>query len=70
MDGKDIEKAFWQSESYASRQYANLIILADGDKVLLFPKSKDGTLIIQNPIPGMKYSLTQMTSLQNCVKQF
>lgn len=43
MDGKDIEKAFWQAESYASRQYANLIILADGDKVLLYPKSKDGT---------------------------
>ena len=43
MDGKDLEKAFWQAESYASRQYAGLIILADGEKVLLFPKSKDGT---------------------------
>lgn len=42
MDGKDVEKAFWQAESYASRQYANLIILADGREVLLFPKSKDG----------------------------
>ena len=48
MDGKDIEKAFWQAESYASRQYANLIILADGDKVLLFPKSKDGTFKYSN----------------------
>ena len=43
MDGKDLETAFWQAESYASRQYAGLIILADGDKVLLFPRSKDGT---------------------------
>lgn len=41
MDGKGIEIAFWQAESYASRQYANLIILADGDKILLFPKRKD-----------------------------
>ena len=48
MDGKDIEKAFWQAESYASRQYANLIILADGDKVLLFPKSKDGVFKYSN----------------------
>ncbi len=48
MDGKDIEKAFWQAESYASRQYANLIILADGDKVLLFPKSKDGPFKYSN----------------------
>lgn len=48
MDGKDIEKTFWQAESYASRQYANLIILADGDKVLLFPKSKDGTFKFSN----------------------
>ncbi len=48
MDGKDIEKAFWQAESYASRQYANLIILADGDKVLLFHKSKDGTFKYSN----------------------
>ena len=40
MDGKDIETAFWQAESYASRQYANLIILADGDKVLLFPRKE------------------------------
>ncbi len=43
MDGKDLETAFWQAESYASRQYAGLIILADGEKVLLFPRSKDGT---------------------------
>lgn len=43
MDGRDIEKAFWQAESYASRQYASLIILADNKKVLLIPKSKDGT---------------------------
>ncbi len=48
MDGKDIEIAFWQAESYASRQYASLIILADGDKVLLFPKSKDGTFKYSN----------------------
>ena len=40
MDGKGIETAFWQAESYASRQYANLIILADGDKVLLFPRKQ------------------------------
>ena len=43
MDGKDLETAFWQAESYASRQYAGLIILADGEKVLLYPRSKDGT---------------------------
>ena len=48
MDGKDIEVAFWQAESYASRQYAGLIILADGDKVLLFPQSKDGTFKYSN----------------------
>ena len=48
MDGKDIEIAFWQAESYASRQYASLIILADGDKLLLFPKSKDGTFKYSN----------------------
>lgn len=40
MDGKGIEAAFWQAESYASRQYANLIVLADGDKVLLFPRKE------------------------------
>lgn len=40
MDGKGIEAAFWQAESYASRQYANLIILADGEKVLLFPRKQ------------------------------
>lgn len=43
MDGADLEKAFWQAESYASRQYAGLIILADGDKILLYPRKKDGT---------------------------
>lgn len=43
MDGKDIETAFWQAESYASRQYASLIILADDKRILLFPRSKDGT---------------------------
>lgn len=43
MDGRDLEKAFWQAESYASRQYASLIILADDKKVLLIPKSNDGT---------------------------
>ena len=41
MEGRDIEVAFWQAESYASRQYAGLIILADAKKVLLFPR-KDG----------------------------
>jgi len=43
MDGNDLEKTFWQAESYASHQYAGLIILADGDKVVLYPKQKDGT---------------------------
>lgn len=43
MDGKEIEKTFWQAESYASRQYSGLIILADGNKVLLFKRGKDGT---------------------------
>ena len=40
MDGKDIEITFWQAESYASRQYANLIILADDEKVLLYPRKE------------------------------
>lgn len=48
MDGKEIETAFWQAESYASRQYASLIILADGDKILLFPRSKDGIFRYSN----------------------
>lgn len=48
MDGKDVEKAFWQAESYASRQYAGLIILADDKDVLLFPRSKDGTFKFSN----------------------
>lgn len=48
MDGKDIEVTFWQAESYASRQYAGLIILADGEKVLLYPRSKDGTFKFSN----------------------
>ena len=48
MDGKDIETAFWQAESYASRQYAGLIILADDRKMLLFPRSKDGTFKYSN----------------------
>ena len=48
MDGKDIETAFWQAESYASRQYAQLLILADGDKVLLFRRAKDGTFKYSN----------------------
>lgn len=48
MDGQDIEKTFWQAESYASRQYARLIILADGDKVLLYPRKKDGVFAFSN----------------------
>lgn len=48
MDGKDIETAFWQAESYASRQYASLIILADGEKVMLFPRKKDDTFKYSN----------------------
>ena len=48
MDGKNIEKAFWQAESYASRQYAGLIILADDEKILLFPKRKDGIFKFSN----------------------
>ena len=46
MDGdRDIELAFWQAESYASRQYASLIILADNQRVVLFPRSKDGVFM-------------------------
>jgi hypothetical protein len=48
MDGKDIETAFWQAESYASRQYASLIILADDKKILLYPRSKDGVFRFSN----------------------
>lgn len=43
MYGNDIEKTFWQAESYASHQYASLIILADGEKLILYPRQKDGT---------------------------
>ena len=43
MDGdRDLEVAFWQAESYASRQYAGLIILADNQRVVLFPRNKEG----------------------------
>ena len=48
MNGRDFEKAFWQAESYASRQYASLIILADDKKLFLFPKSKDGIFKFSN----------------------
>ena len=48
MNGRDFEKAFWQAESYASRQYASLIILADDKKLYLFPRSKDGTFKFSN----------------------
>ncbi len=40
MDGRKLYEAYWQAESYASRQYAGLIILADKDRLLLFPRSK------------------------------
>ena len=56
MDGKEIETAFWQAESYASRQYAGLIILADGEKVLLFPRK---------PNEPFKYSNTPETYFWN-----
>lgn len=49
MDGNDIEKTFWQAESYASRQYASLIILADGDKILLFPRKREFFSFSNNP---------------------
>lgn len=55
MDGKNIEKAFWQAESYASRQYAGLIILADDEKILLFPKSKDGIFKFSNTYKEFKW---------------
>lgn len=48
MDGRDLEVAFWQAESYASRQYAGLLILADGEKVILYPR-KDGVFKFSLP---------------------
>lgn len=33
-----IKEVFYQAESYASRQYAGLIILADAEKLLLYPR--------------------------------
>lgn len=48
LEGKKVEMAFWQAESYASRQYAGLIILSDNKDLLLFPKSKDGTFKFSN----------------------
>lgn len=56
MDGKDIETAFWQAESYASRQYASLIILADGDKLLLYPRSRDGVFKYSNTPKQYKWN--------------
>ena len=55
MEGKDVEKAFWQAESYASRQYASLIILADGIRVLLFPRSKDGVFKFSHTYEEFKW---------------
>lgn len=37
-----IKEVFYQAESYASRQYASLIILCDDDKLMLYKKTKDG----------------------------
>ena len=37
-----IKEVFYQAESYASRQYSGLIILCDADKLLLYPRNKDG----------------------------
>ena len=54
MEGKKVEIAFWQAESYASRQYAGLIILADNKDLLLFPRGKDGTFKFSNT--PQKYS--------------
>lgn len=56
MDGKDIEKTFWQAKSYASRQYATLIILADGDKVILYPRKKDGVFSFSNTAESFSWT--------------
>lgn len=42
MDGKKLQEAFDQGESYASRQYAELLILADDKRLLLYTRSKQG----------------------------
>ena len=64
MEGKDIEVAFWQAESYASRQYAGLIILADAKKVLLFPR-KDGVFSYSIPKVENTYSWDEIFSNAN-----
>ena len=46
---KDIEKTFWQAESYASRQYAQLLIITDGVQFLLYPRTKDGVFRYSEP---------------------
>lgn len=46
---KDIEKTFWQAESYASRQYAQLLVITDGRLFLLYPRTKDGIFRFSEP---------------------
>lgn len=46
---KDIEKTFWQAESYASRQYAHLLIITDGLQFVLYPRTKDGIFRYSEP---------------------
>lgn len=46
---KDIEKTFWQAESYASRQYAQLLVITDGRLFLLYPRTKEGIFRYSEP---------------------
>lgn len=49
MDGdKKLRDAFNQGESYASRQYAELLILADDKQLLFYTRCKDGNFRFTN----------------------
>lgn len=46
---KEIEKTFWQAESYASRQYAQLLIITDGKQFIIYPRTKEGIFRYSEP---------------------
>lgn len=48
MDGKKLRETFDQGESYASRQYAELLVLSDDKQLLLYKRTKDGNFKFTN----------------------
>lgn len=60
---KEIQKTFWQAESYASRQYANLLIITDGNQFLVYPRKKYGIFQYSDPNSKIeKYSWEDLSS--------